>query len=417
MPRLFSVTAAMFLSLLGPALCAADAGAADLDVLYSASNLINPVQRAFKQRFESTHAGARVSLEPTLEYNDTLAIALRQSLIGAGHDVGYYGVSDLCLLAERGIAKPIDALIESDPQWRTLGIPEKRLGVTRCNGATYGIPFSASFMVVLFNKTLVAQAGGDPARFPRTWPDILDLARKIKARSGGIAMNYEGSSSWSFMTLVLSRGGSILSADGKDIAFDSKEGLEALQILAGAGAARDHADLTKSQARQAFVSGALGILVDSSSGIAEYKKNINGVFEMGIVPYPVAPTGGIPASGMASVLQASSPEKQKLAWDYMKDSASPDGQTVLGKMTGFLPFNEIAIQAPDKLGDYYAQNPEIRVAAESLDNAVAWPSFPGPNGLKIHQIIMGYMQKVYNGAMAPDAALAGMARDTRALLR
>ncbi|TCU32824.1 multiple sugar transport system substrate-binding protein [Rhizobium azibense] len=376
-----------------------------------------PLQESFKNDFESMHNGDRVSLEPALEYNDALAIALRQSFIGALHDVGFYGISDICLLADRGIAKPLDALIENDPEWPSLGMPENALDVTKCNGVRYGIPFSASYMVVIFNKELVAAAGGDPNKLPTTWPEILELAKRIKSKSGGIALNYEGSSSWSFMTLVLSRGGAILTPDGKDIGFESAEGLEALQILADVGTVRGHVDMTKAQARQAFLSGTLGILVDSSSGLADYKKATKGRFELGIVPFPVSKLGKVPASGIAAALQASSDNKVKLAWDYMKYAVSVDAQTLVGKLTGFQPFNQVAITSADKLAEYYSQNPELSVAAESVKNATAWPSFPGPNGLKIHRLITNYLQKVYTGAMPPDAALSSMASETRALLK
>lgn len=398
------------------ALCsqASASSATELNVLYSASNLMTPIQKHFKNEFERDHS-VRVNIEPALEYTDALAIALRQSLVGSAHDVGFYGMSDVCILASRGLAKPLDILIKNDPEWSKLGLPENVLDVTKCTSKTYAIPFSASYMVIIFNKKLVAEVGENPNELPNTWPDILELARKIKGRSGGISFNYDGSSSWSFMTLVLSQGGSILTSDGKDIAFDSKEGLKALQILADIGRARGNADLSKAQGRQAFVSGTLGILVDSSSGLSDYKKAARGSFEIGLVPFPVAENGKVPASGMGIVLHSTSEDRIRPAWKYMKYAVSADSQAYMGKMTGFQPFNQIAIV--DRLAAYYAENPEFSIAAESAKNATAWPSFPGPNGLKIHQIITNHLQRVYTGTMTPELALASMAKATRDLIK
>ncbi|MDE1993220.1 MAG: extracellular solute-binding protein, partial [Rhizobiaceae bacterium] len=391
--------------------------AAELKVLYAGSNLMVPIHDAYKKEFESGHPGITVKFEAVLEYPDAIATTLREAIVGALPDAGYYGMSDVCFLAGRGIAKPLDAAIKNDPDWKSLGMPDSALEVTKCNGVTYGIPFAASYMVVIFNRNLVEQAGGDPNHLPRTWPDILALARKIHSPSGGIALNYEASSSWSFMTLVLSQGGTILTADGKDIAFDSDAGLKALRIVADIGAARDHIDLSKAQQRQSFNSGTLGILIDSSSGLTAYKDAAAGKFDIDVVPFPLSEGGKLPASGMAGILVTADPQKQKLAWDYMKHAASVDGQTDVGKMTGFLPFNIDAVRTADKLGTYYAARPDMKIAAESVANATAWPSFPGPNGIKIHQIIIDYMQKVYTGKLAPEAALPAMARDTRALLK
>lgn len=397
-------------------LSAYGASAESIKVLYAASNLMVPVHKTYQQHFENTHAGITVSFETALEYPDAIEITLRGSIVGSLPDVGYYGMSDVCLLAEKGLAKPLDGLIQADKEWSGLGMPNEVLNVTKCDGKTYGIPFSASYMLLIVNKDLVKQAGGDPDNLPRTWSGILELAKKINSPSGGISLNYEGSSSWSFMTLVMSQGGTILTGDGKDIAFDSPEGLKAMQIVADIGAARGHVDLSKAQARQSFNSGTLGILIDSSSGLASYKKAAAEKFEIAVVPFPVSANGKVPASGMAGVLLNSEEPKKDLAWDYLKYAASAEGQTDVGRMTGFLPFNKIAIKSPEKLGNYYAERPEMGVAAESVKNAAAWPSFPGPNGIKIHQVIIDYMQKVYTGALSPEEGLADMARDVRALL-
>ncbi|WP_407175610.1 ABC transporter substrate-binding protein [Bradyrhizobium sp. STM 3562] len=405
------------LAAIGVAASVASASATDLDVLYAASNLMAPVHIKLAEHFQATHPGVRVNLEPALEYTDALAVTLRQSLIGQTQDAGYFGTSDVCVLAGRGIAQPLDDRIAKDPDWASLGLPDSALEFTKCAGKTYGIPYSASFMVVIFNDKLVAEAGGDPNHLPKTWPEILALAKKIEAASGGIAFNYDGSSSWSFMSLVQSEGGKILTDDGKDIAFESPEGLNALQHLADIGAVRHHADMSKAQARQAFAAGTLGILVDSSSGLSSYKKAAAGHFEVGVVPLPVTENGRLPSSGMAGVLLTSDSKRADLAWDYVKYASSPDGQTLLGKLTGFVPFNRISIESPDKLGSYYAENPELGVAVKALKVAGPWLSFPGPNGLKIHTTIKRYMQKVYIGAVDPTVALNDMAKNTRALLK
>lgn len=407
----------ILLTTLAIAISVAPASAADLNLLYAASNLMAPVHNKLKEHFQLTHPGATLDLESALEYTDAMAITLRQSLIAQAPDAGYFGTSDVCVLADRGIAQPLDDRITNDPEWASLGMPEGAFTVTKCGGKTYGIPFCASFMVVIFNKKLVAEAGGDPNHLPKTWPEILRLAKRIEARSGGIFFNWDGSSSWSFMSLVQSEGGKILSDDGKDVAFDSSEGIRALQHLAELGAARHYSDMSKAQARQAFIGGALGILVDSSSGLSNYKKAAAGAFEIGVVPFPVAEKGRVPASGMAGVLLTTNKKKADLAWDYLKYASSPDAQSLVGKRSGFLPFNQIAIESPDKLGRYYAENPELGMAAQSVKIAGSWPSFPGPNGLKIHSIITTYMQRVYTGALDPKVALQDMATATRALLK
>jgi multiple sugar transport system substrate-binding protein len=390
--------------------------AGELSVLYTDPHLMKPVHKSFKEHYEATYHGESAKLDEVRDYSGALELSLRESVIGSTRDIVYHGLSNICLLAARGLAKPLDGLIKNDSEWRNLGISNDALNVTKCNGVVYGMPLGGSVMVVIFNKTLVQKAGGDPNNLPTTWPEILSLARKIDDRSGRIYYNYDTPGSWSFMSLVLSQGGQILTADGKDIAFDSPQGLKALQILAEIGSIRQ-SDMTKSQARQAFGSGALGILVDSSSGLVNYKRAAEGMFDLGVVALPLAENGKIPISGMAGVIQTERADRKRQAWEYIKYAASPEGQTLVGKLTGFLPFNEIVVSSPEFLGSYYAGNPELLVSVKSMKNAAAWPSFPGPNGLKISTIILDYLQKVLGGVLSPEEALAQMAVKSRALLK
>ena len=55
------------------------------------------------------------------------------------------------------------------------------------------MPFNASTTVLYYNKDAVKKAGGDPDHFPTTWPEVAELAKKIK-ESG--ACKYGLTSGW-----------------------------------------------------------------------------------------------------------------------------------------------------------------------------------------------------------------------------
>src|SRR5262249_19311525 len=156
-------------------------------------------------------------------------------------------------------------------------------------------------------------------------PEIIALGKKIDAPSGGIWFRYNSTGSWTFMALIESFGGDILTQDGKDVAFDSAAGLKALTTLAEIGAARGHRDMTEPQAGQACAAGSTGIMIDTSSQLEQYTKAAAGKFELRAVPFPVAdPTKGrIPPSGISAVILTKDPQKQKAAWDYIKTATGP----------------------------------------------------------------------------------------------
>jgi len=406
-----------FPSLLCGLFAANTASARDLSVLYTDPQLMKPVHEAFAAEFAATHDGEQVKFTVAADYTEGLQVTLRDAITGAKQDLSYQGLNNICVLAERGLTRPFDDLIAQDPDWEVEGLSSEILDIGRCQGKTYGIPLGTSFQIVMFNKTLVKQAGGDPDYLPRNWPDIFALAEKMQAQSGSIYFSYDSPGSWTFMGLVLSQGGEILSEDGKAVAFDSPQGLAALQIFARIAELRGGVDMSKSQARQAFAAGTLGILVDTSSGLPGHQKAAAGHFDIGVVPMPLAENGELPPSGMAAVLLTDDSEAQRQAWDYVKYASSAKGQTVIGRLTGFVPLNKTAINDTAFLGELYARDPAKRIVASTIDHLTAWPTFRGPNGPRMDQVILDELQKLAALKTTPEEALRAMSANAALLLQ
>ncbi len=116
------------------------------------------------------------------------------------------------------------------------------------------------------------------------------------------------------------------------------------------------------------------------------------------------------------MMLAKDPARQKAAWEYIKFATGPVGATIMVKGTGYFPANAIPAKDPKMLGDFYAQNPNHRVAIGQLPSMTAWYAFPGENGLKITDVIKDHLQTVVNGSAKPADALKKMTSDTQALL-
>ena len=63
----------------------------------------------------------------------------------------------------------------------TANYSEKIVDLGRVNGKLYGMPVNASTPLMYFNEELVKKAGGDPAKMPDTWEEVIALAAKIRA--------------------------------------------------------------------------------------------------------------------------------------------------------------------------------------------------------------------------------------------
>ena len=100
------------------------------------------------------------------------------------------------------------------------------------DGAMLGSP------LIMNSKPLVCNAAafeavGEAGNYPETWDDLMALAPTFQA-AGYDVTNYWGSVdatlNESFYPLLWQAGGSVFSEDGSSVAFDSPEGIEALQF-------------------------------------------------------------------------------------------------------------------------------------------------------------------------------------------
>jgi multiple sugar transport system substrate-binding protein len=154
---------------------------------------------------------------------------------GTEADVFYGYMTDLGQVLDAGQAEDITSYVNSStvPFWDSL-IPGAKATFTD-QGRLYALPFSAYTMGLVVNKGLFRQAGLDPTKPPASWQEVAADARKIAALGGGIAgyADYSAGNTggWHFTAELYSRGGQIVSADGKSAAFNNDTGQTVLRSL------------------------------------------------------------------------------------------------------------------------------------------------------------------------------------------
>jgi multiple sugar transport system substrate-binding protein len=323
-------------------------------------------------------------------------------------------------LAEAAVVSPIDALLAAEPGWSALGYAPSALSLASFRGKPYGIPFAISAPVVYYNADLAARAGATLEPRPSAWPGIIALGDRIRETGGGaqgIFFDYYlQTNNWTFHALVQSFGGRMMSEDDRTIAFGGREGFEALRVLRDIGRA-GMVDQTDAQSQQAFANGGLGILVQSGARLGGITRTVDGRFRVAVGRLPVqAPSGRLPAGGMAAVLQTADPARRAAGWEFVKFVTGPVGQTLMVRNTGYVPSNIIPVQDPGMLGEFYRQNPNYMTLGETMPVVAAFYSFPGPNSLRIPVVLREHLRTVVTGQREPEAALADMVRDVQALL-
>jgi len=139
---------------------------------------------------------------------------------------------------------------------------------------------------------------------------------------------------------------------------------------------------------------------------------------MQTAPMPVMDPvrGRLPTGGAAGALVARDPAKREAAWKFLRFSTSPEGTTLMVQNTGYVPMNQIAIDDPRWLADFYRDNPLFLAATRQVNIMIPWYAFPGPNSVRVTQTMVDQQARIVEQRATPEQVLADMATEVRRLL-
>ena len=399
----------------------AGAVAQDMTLRISAMpSIFKPTFEQLGREYRRRHPQIGIELRTLArDQEDQLQTTLRQALIGELPDVSFEGLRYLRTLQRRRIGVPLRPLIDADGDWHGGGYSESLIRNSRVDGQIVGVSTAVSFPIVYYDADRIADMLGREA-LPQDWDGLLQLVSALGRGAkpgtlGGFLQHMD--SCWTYMAVVSSLGGSMMNADESRLTLDDPAGLRALEVFAAFGrAGQGRMDMSREQARQAFAGGAIALLIDSSSSLTMLEKQIAGRFRLATARVPIVANGRVPAGGIAAVVCAREPQRQAEAWRYVKFACGPLGQSIIGRTTGYLPSNDIAIQRPDLLADYYRSRPLVQPVIESLPYGEPWYAFPGRNAMKIDAVIIDAVTSVVSLAKTPRDAAATLKRTIQRLL-
>ena len=158
-----------------------------LDVLYAFpafAKFHEPIAAEFMKR----HPNIKIQFRaPAASYDEGHQTMLRQAVTNQLPDLYYSGFHLLAelvrTLVKRQQVLDLDPLLDAEPaDWRKANYSDAmHLARPASTASSTGLAFNASSPMMYFNTELVKKAGGDPAKMPDTWADVLALANKIRA--------------------------------------------------------------------------------------------------------------------------------------------------------------------------------------------------------------------------------------------
>ena len=362
---------------------------------------------------EFTKENPNIIINPVFCGNSTETTTKTIAAIQGGNapDFAILGNSELYSMLSLEAIIPLDDLIAADEDGQEYidDFWPAFLQNSYYDGHIYSIPFQRSTMVMFYNKDAFEEVGLDPEAPPTTWDEMVEYAQKLtnENRYGvGIALN-SGSAQWAFTGFSLqncTNGVGLMSADGKEVYFNTPENIEALQLwldlqnkyMCMAPGIVQWTDLPTQ-----FLAGEVAMIYHTTGNLTNIKNNAT--FDFGVCFLPAgrqygAPTGG----GNFYITNGISEERQKAAWEFIKFCCSTERAAQWSIDTGYVATRESCYET-QLLKDYYADFPQALVAYEQLP--YAQPELTTYSAAEMWRILNDNIQAAVTGEMTAAEAL------------
>ncbi|MFZ5824229.1 MAG: ABC transporter substrate-binding protein [Bacillota bacterium] len=370
---------------------------------------------------EFTKANPHIKVKPVFSGNYADTLTKVQTLIQGGQkpEVAVLLSTDIYTLTDQDAIIPLDDLIKADKdgaQYLADFFPAF-MANSQINGTTYGIPFQRSMVVMYYNKELLEKAGYKEA--PKTWDELVDAAKKITNPAEGvwgIKIPSDGYPYWLTQGFAIQSGKNLMSADGKEVYFNSPENIQGLTFwrdLAYTHKVMPEGVIAWTAAPTDFISGKVGMIYHSSGSLANITKNAK--FKFGVAFLPAGPKGhGAPTGGgNFYIFKGLSKEKQEAAWKFVRHMTDAEVQAKWGLDTGYVAPRKSSFETKT-MKDAAAKDPNVLVARDQLQYAAAELSVH--NNPQIYKAYGNQLQAIITGKSDVKTAMDAAQKEAETIL-
>jgi sn-glycerol 3-phosphate transport system substrate-binding protein len=345
-------------------------------------------------------------------YADTMNAGIAAFRAGnAPHIMQVFEVGTATMMAATGAVKPVyklmaDAGEKFDPK---NYLPAITGYYSTSKGEMLSFPFNSSSTVMWVNLDALKKA--DIAEIPKTWPELFDDAKKLKAAGYATCgfsnswvtwVNLEQLSAWHNVPLSTKANG----LDGFDTVLDFNGPLQVkhLENLVELQKDKtyDYAGRTNTGEGR-FTSGECPIYLTSSAFFGNVKAQAKFNFTAAPMPYypevKGAPQNSIIGGASLWIMGGKSAEEYKGIAKFFSFLSDTDRQVNLHEVSGYLPITKAAYAKAKEAG-YYKEFPYLETPLLELTNKAPTES---SRGLRLGNMVQ--LREVWAEEM--EAALAG----------
>ena len=309
---------------------------------------------------------------PFGDYTSTLPLRLSGS---NPPDAGWLVENVAATWLASGILADVGEVLRGDPDYDFADLSEPAMGLWVDGDSVFGVPFSTSPFIMIYNRDIFAAAGVDAPDVmiengEYTWENLAEALRVIVSETGqnGLAPPdsglYSGERVWHTLIPVIRAYGSDAWDADYNCLMNEPEAVEAIELFHS----MIFEDRTVEQPGQIldFPSGNVAAMIGQLSRVAPLA---DAEFDWDIAPLPAGPAGETTVIGQAAFVVFNNSPNRDVAIDFLKFLTNQENTLAIAQ---FFPPIRASVLETDVLLD---ANPTV--APESMRTAVIAPILEG----------------------------------------
>ena len=288
--------------------------------------------------------------------------------------------------------------------------------VCSADGELWAMPSYMSVRSLLINKNALDAIG---AEAPTTWEEMLDLAPKL-CESGvtpyayTLVAGHAKNTLDCFLPILWAYGAEVLSDDEKTVAFNTQEGVDALQMYVDLAkySVPDYGEATINETQANFTTQTAAAYIHNGQGLAALR-DANEDYSWAEICYPLAGPGGEAYSyGVMDVDLVFDTGNQKEAAQWLEFWHQTKYQGEVFNDAGFVP-NQASYYEENPIftdpdNDLIAPFSELESIAKFKPSITCWE--------EIQKIMADYITQAVFGQMTASEAFAAAETECNAVL-
>ncbi|MCO5132551.1 MAG: sn-glycerol-3-phosphate ABC transporter substrate-binding protein UgpB [Xanthobacteraceae bacterium] len=355
------------------------------DVIVKLANDFNASQNDYK--VVPTYKGS---------YPDTMNAGIAAFRAGnAPHIMQVFEVGTATMMAAKGAVKPVYQLMKEtgEPFDPNAYLPAITGYYSTSKGEMLSFPFNSSSTVMWVNLDALKKA--NIAEIPKTWPEVFEDAKKLKAAGYATCgfsnawvtwVNLEQLSAWHNVPLSSKANG----LDGFDTVLEFNGPLQVrhLEKLIELQKDKTYDYSGRTNAGEGrFTSGECPIFLTSSGFFGNVKSQAKFHWTNAPMPYypdvKDAPQNSIIGGASLWVMGGKTPEEYKGVAKFLAFLSNTDRQVYIHQASGYLPITKAAYEKA-KADGYYKEHPYLETPLKELTNK---PPTENSRGLRLGNMV------------------------------